>query len=583
MTNTLFYGDNLSILQQHIGDATVDLVYLDPPFNSNRDYNVLFKEQSGKESPAQIKAFGDTWNWAGAAEAWADFPTLCPVPKVIELMRGFHNTLGENDVMAYLVMMAPRLYHLWRVLKPTGSLYLHCDPTASHYLKLVLDAIFGAKNYRNEISWKRSSAHSDTKQGMRRCGRIRDIIFYYTKSDAYHWNTLYTPYTAEYLTSEYRHIAPNGRRYKETDLTAAKPGGDTKYDWYVKREAAAGGRWTADLEEEFRNPKPGWTYKAVPPYNGRSWAYSKANLRQFVLSGHIIHRETGIPRLMQFADEMPGIPLQDAWDDIPPASGAQWLGYPTQKPIALLERIINASSNPGDVVLDPFCGCGTAIVAAQKLGRQWLGIDVTPIATSLIQKRLFDMFEARDVRLLSAADKASAATLARAFQVEGLPTDEAGAKAMFEADHKKFEMWAVGLVPAIPQEKKGADGGIDGLAYFDVGAKDLTKAVVQVKGGKAGAPDVQQLVGAMSKTGAALGFFVTLEKPTGKMFAEALSAGYYKAKTGVGRQVPAMQIRTVGELLAGNHFDFPVTVGSNVSFKSAAQVAAAAGQAGLDL
>ena len=224
MTNTLFYGDNLSILSQHVDDATVDLVYLDPPFNSNRDYNVLFREQSGKESPAQIKAFGDTWNWAGAAEAWADFPALCPVPKVIELMRGFHNTLGENDVMAYLVMMAPRLYHLWRVLKPTGSLYLHCDPTASHYLKLILDAIFGAKNFRNEISWKRSSAHSDTKQGMRRCGRIRDIIFYYAKSDNYLWNTLYTPYTTEYLMSEYRHIAPDGRRYKETDLTAAKPG-----------------------------------------------------------------------------------------------------------------------------------------------------------------------------------------------------------------------------------------------------------------------------------------------------------------------------------------------------------------------
>ena len=530
-----FYGDNLSILQQHVDDATVDLVYLDPPFNSNRDYNVLFKEQSGKESPAQIKAFGDTWNWAGAAESWANFAEICPVPKVIELMRGFHNTLGENDVMAYLVMMAPRLYQLWRVLKPTGSLYLHCDPTASHYLKLILDAIFGAKNFRNEISWKRSSAHSDTKQGMKRCGRIRDIIFYYTKSDAYCWNTQYIPYTAEYLASEYRHVAPNGRRYKETDLTAAKPGGDTKYDWYVKREIALSGRWQADIEEEFRNPKPGWAYKAVPPYNGRSWAYSKANIKQFALSGHIIHRETGIPRLIQFADEMPGIPLQDAWDDIPPASGGQWLGYPTQKPLALLERIINASSNPGDVVLDPFCGCGTAIVAAQKLGRNWLGIDVTPIATSLIQKRLFDQFEARDIRLLSAADKSNAVTRARAFRVEGLPTDEAGARAMFEADHKKFEMWAVGLVPAIPQEKKGADGGIDGLAYFDVGAKDLTKAVVQVKGGKnVGSPGVQQLKGAMHSFGASLGFYVTLEAPTKYMIAEALSAGFYKARDGRG-------------------------------------------------
>jgi len=230
------------------------------------------------------------------------------------------------------------------------------------------------------------------------------------------------------------------------------------------------------------------------------------------------------------------------------------------------------------------CGCGTAIVAAQKLGRQWLGIDVTPIATSLIQKRLFDQFEARDLRLLSPADRANAAALARAFQVEGLPIDEDGARAMFEADHKKFEMWAVGLVPAIPQEKKGADGGIDGLAYFDVGAKELTKAVIQVKGGKnVGSPGMQQLRGAMSGLNAALGFYVTLEAPTKNMKAETLSAGFYKAATGVGRQVPAMQIRTVAELLAGQGFEFPVTVGSNVSFKSASAIAAASGQGGLGL
>ena len=292
-----------------------------------------------------------------------------------------------------------------------------------------------------------------------------------------------------------------------------------------------------------------------------------------------------VPRMKHYLDEMKGIGVQDTSDDISPINSMakECLGYPTQKPVALLERIINASSNPGDVVLDPFCGCGTAIVAAQKLGRQWLGIDVTPIATSLIQKRLYDMFEVRDIRLLSAADRQNAVTLTRAFRVEGLPTDEAGAKAMFEADHKKFEMWAVGLVPAIPQEKKGADGGVDGLAYFDVGDKDLTKAVVQVKGGKVGAPNVQQFVGAMGKTRASLGFFVTLEKPTKNMLSEALSAGFYKAKSGVGRQVPAMQIRTVAELLDGRHFDFPVTAGSNVSFKSAASVAAAAGQAGLDL
>ena len=208
MSNTLLYGDNLSILSQHINDATVDLIYLDPPSNSNRSYNILFKEQSGKESPAQIKAFGDTWNWAGAAEAWADFPALCPVPKVIELMCGFHNTLGENDVMAYLVMMAPRLYHLWRVLKPTGSIYLHCDPTASHYLKLILNAIFGAKNYRNEIIWKRTSAHNDTAQGLKRYGRNHDVIYFYTKTGDTTWNPQYSSYGDDYLSAKYNYEDP---------------------------------------------------------------------------------------------------------------------------------------------------------------------------------------------------------------------------------------------------------------------------------------------------------------------------------------------------------------------------------------
>jgi len=474
---------------------------------------------------------------------------------VIELMRGFHNTLGENDVMAYLVMMAPRLYHLWRVLKPTGSLYLHCDPTASHYLKLILDAIFGAKNYRNEIIWKRTSAHNDTAQGLKRYGRNHDVIYFYTKTGETTWNPQYSNYDDDYLSAKYSYADPDGRRWKSSDMSG--PGGAAKGN-------------------------PQYEFLGVTRY----WRFSKENMNKMLAEGRIHQANPdAVPRMKHYLDEMKGIGIQDTWDDISPINSMakERLGYPTQKPVALLERIISASSNPGDVVLDAFCGCGTAIVAAQKLGRRWLGIDVTPIATSLIQKRLFDMFEARDVRLLSAADRQNAVTLARAFRVEGLPTDEAGAKAMFEADHKKFEMWAVGLVPAIPQEKKGADGGVDGLAYFDVGDKELTKAVVQVKGGKAGAPDVQRLVGAMGKTGAALGFFVTLEKPTKNMLSEALSAGFYKAKSGVGRQVPAMQIRTVAELLEGRHFDFPVTTGSNVSFKSASQVAAAAGQAGLDL
>ena len=555
MANTLFYGDNLSILQQHVDDATVDLIYLDPPFNSNRDYNVLFREQSGKESPAQIKAFGDTWNWAGAAEAWADFAALCPVPKVIELMRGFHNTLGENDVMAYLVMMAPRLYHLWRVLKPTGSLYLHCDPTASHYLKLILDGIFGAKNFKNEIIWQRANVKGDVR---RKFGANHDIILLYSKTSEFTFNSQFGHQHEEYM-GRFRLDDSDGRGlYRLAPLDSPNPRPNLTYD-----------------------------YKGYKP-PAKGWRVSRELMEQLDADGRLAFPKSADGRIARkhYVQEQEGPKIGDTWTDIATlqAVGKERLGYPTQKPIALLERIINASSNPGDVVLDPFCGCGTAIVAAQKLGRQWLGIDVTPIATSLIQKRLFDQFEARDIRLLSAADKANAVVAARAFRVEGLPTDEAGARAMFEADHKKFEMWAVGLVPAIPQEKKGADGGIDGLAYFDVGAKELTKAVIQVKGGKnVGSPGVQQLRGAMHGMNAALGFYVTLEAPTKNMRAEALSAGFYKAATGVGRQVPAMQIRTVAELLSGDGFDFPITVGSNVSFKAASAIASASGQGGLGL
>jgi len=259
-------------------------------------------------------------------------------------------------MLAYLSMMAPRLKELHRVLNPTGSLYLHCDPTASHYLKLLMDAVFGAKRILNEICWKRSSAHSDTKQGMKRCGRVRDLLLVYSKSEEYVWNPVYTPYSSEYAEQEYRHLAKNGRHYKETDATAAKPGGDVEYDWRVKRRLVAGARWEADLNDEYLAPKAGFEYKAVKPYSGRYWAYSKENLKKFAREGRLIHRRTGAPRIVQFGDEMLGVPLQDLWTDIPPERGAVDLGYPTQKPLALLERVIQISSDEGHLVLDPFCG-----------------------------------------------------------------------------------------------------------------------------------------------------------------------------------------------------------------------------------
>ena len=291
-------------------------------------------------------------------------------------------------MQSYLCMMAVRLLELRRVLKDTGSIYLHCDPTASHYLKLLMDAVFGSGLFLKEMTWKRSSAHSDTKQGMRRAGKIRDVVLVYTKTADCVWNPQYMAYTDDYLQVEYRHVTPDGRRYKETDVTAAKPGGDTEYEWRVKRPTHEKTRWQADLADEHRTPRPGWEYKAANPYRGRYWAYSKSNLVSFWNEGRLIHRETGMPRLMQFADDMPGVPLQDLWDDIPPVLGNERVGYPTQKPLALLERIIRASSNEGDLVLDPFCGCATACVAAENLGRRWIGIDMSPKAVELVNVRL---------------------------------------------------------------------------------------------------------------------------------------------------------------------------------------------------
>ena len=551
--NTLYFGDNLEILKRHISEESVDLIYLDPPFNSNRDYNILFREQSGAESPSQIKAFGDTWNWAGAAESWHNFTTLCPSPKVIELMQGFHNAIGENDVLAYLVMMAPRLYHLHRVLKSTGSLYLHCDPTASAYLRLILDCIFSPKNFKNEIIWKRTSSHNDAK---RKYGRVSDTLFYYTKSyDEYTFNVQRADYSDRHLTKFYQFVEEEtGRKYALDNMRSPSPRPNLTYD-----------------------------YKGYKPH-ANGWSISQEKMEQLDSEGriHFPANKEGRIRLKRYLDEMAGVPLGNVWEDIRPiqSQAKERLGYPTQKPLALLERIIMASTNPGDVVLDPFCGCGTAIVAAQKLGRSWIGIDITPIATSLVQKRLFDSFGAKDTRLLSKDDPAQRIS----FATQGLPTDLAGAKLLYEKDisHKDFEMWAVGLIPAIPQEKKGADRGIDGIAYFHDNPKKPSKAVVQIKGGHVTANQIRDLLGVMTAEKAQLGFFVTLEAPTKPMKEAALSAGYYTPPSGVGRRVEALQIRTIEDLLEGRDFDFPL-YGSNVSYQQAERLQEAEKQGELEI
>ncbi len=519
--NTLFYGDNLKILREYIPDESVDLIYLDPPFNSSRSYNVLFKDESGREAESQIMAFDDTWHWGeSAAQQYEALISSAP-PHVAAMIGALRQFIGANQMMAYLVMMAGRLVELHRVLKPTGSLYLHCDPTASHYLKIILDTIFGVGNFRTEIIWKRSTAHSDTKQGRQQHGRIHDVVLFYTKSNTWTWNPVYLPYDLEYVDQFYSHVEEGtGRRYALDNLTAAKPGGDTLYEW-----------------------------KGVKPYKGRFWAYSKDRMAQFEREGRLYYTKTGMPRYKRYLDEMPGVPIQDLWLDIPPALGAQDLGYPTQKPLALLERIIQASSSPGDWVLDPFCGCGTAVAAAQKLGRRWIGIDITHLSISLQKYRLESMFPNLTVRVV------------------GEPEDLGAARKLAQDDRYQFQWWALSLVRAKPvggaagvrQGKKGSDKGVDGvITFMDDRSGKAKRVLVQVKSGHVKSGDVRDLIGALQNEDAALGVFISLEAPTREMEAAAHAAGFYDSP-GWGKKYPRLQLLTIEELLKGKTVNMPPT------------------------
>ncbi|CAK8720358.1 DNA methylase N-4/N-6 domain-containing protein [Candidatus Electronema halotolerans] len=317
MKDQLYYGDNLKILREYIRDESVDLIYLDPPFNSNRSYNVLFKDESGQDSEAQLTAFEDTWHWDLAAAAVYEKIVTSAPPHVASMIGALREFIGTNQVTAYIVMMTARLLELHRVLKPTGSLYLHCDPTASHYLKIVLDSIFGMQNFRNEFVWKRSSAHSDAKQGSKQGGRIHDTIFFYTKGKEWTWNPIYTKYDDNYIKKNYRYTdKKSGRKFCIDNLTAAKPGGDTSYEWRVKRKKDGKASWEADLTEEYLSQKEDWEYKGVPPYKKRFWAYSQKNMREFSKQDRLYYSDSGMPRYKRYLDEMPGVPLQDLWTDI---------------------------------------------------------------------------------------------------------------------------------------------------------------------------------------------------------------------------------------------------------------------------
>lgn len=529
--NKLYYGDNLDVLRRYVKDETVDLVYLDPPFNSRQDYNVLFAEKDGTRSSSQIMAFEDTWEWN--LEAERNYEEIVEGGgRIYDAMRAFRTFLGNSDMMAYLAMMAPRLVELRRVLKVTGSIYLHCDPTASHYLKMLMDAVFGPQYFRTEIVWKRSSAHSDTKQGRKQHGRIHDLLLFYSKTDSWVWNPVYTPYDPDYIRDFFKYTEEgSGRKFGSYDITG--PGG-----------AAKG------------NPQ----YEVLGVT--RCWRYSKDRMDEMIRQGRIYQPKPGaVPREKRYLDEMPGIPLQDVWIDVTPiaAQAAERLGYPTQKPEALLERILKGSSSEGDLVLDPFCGCGTAIAVAQRLKRRWIGIDITHLAVNLIKKRLRDAF---------------GPSIDETYEIIGEPTTLREAEALAREDPYQFQWWALWLVGARPiEQKKGADRGIDGRLYFHDDKSGKTKQIVlSVKAGNINVSQVRDLRGVIEREKAEVGVLISLEPATKPMEKEAASAGFYDSP--FGKKYPRLQLVTVGELLASKEIEYPRTL--DVTFKRAPRARAAA-------
>lgn len=489
MSNRLYFGDCLDVMREDISDESVDLVYLDPPFNSKRLYNAFI-------GGAQWVAFDDTWRWHEAVD---DFHDVAQDVSLSDTMEGLKRILGESSNLAYLSYMANRLRECRRVLKSTGSIYLHCDPTMSHYLKVVMDGVFGESSFRNEITWKRTGgAHNDARQW----GRIADSILFYSKTRKWKWHTQYTPYDREYINQRYRTKDQSGRMFYPNTMTAAGDGPPRVFRGQIK----------------------------APP-SGTHWRYSQEKIDQMEQEDRLYYSSTGMPYVKSYLDERRGKTVQNIWTDVVMSkSGKERLDYPTQKPMALLERILKASSEEGDVVLDPFCGCGTTIEAAQGLGRQWIGIDICVNACKVIERRFRDRFDSvwSDVEFI------------------GMPKTSEDARTLADMDKFRFERWAASLVDGMEANKKQrGDKGIDGRGRIPIRKGQFIDIVSQVKGGGTGPGDVQAFNGARQQAGADLGIFTCFEdRVTHNMRNAAVSAGRFM-------DVPVVQIFTVEDFFDG--------------------------------
>ena len=509
--NTLYLGDCLNVLRDNVPDESVDLIYNDPPFNSKRDYNIFFDD---KEIQTQRIAFEDTWTLKNIQDSLAELHTL-KTDYLYFLLLTYQKVAPH--AFPYLTMMSLRILEMHRVLKPTGSFYLHCDPTMNHYLKTVCDIIFGEKNFRNEIVWKRTTAHNDPG----RYGANIDTILFYTKSDNWKWNEIYLEHGEKYI-SRFKNKDRDGRLWQDDNLTAkGLSGGGYEYEY-----KGAKSLWRVPLE----------------------------TMKKLDAEGKLHFTNKGGIRLKRYLDNNKGIVLQALWDDISPinSQAKERLGYPTQKPKALLERIIKASSNEGDTVLDGFSGCGTTIDAAEGSHRNWIGIDISPIAISLVKRRLVDTYGEHLSK----------------FEVRGTPTDEQSAIELWKQNPNAFQDWWLTEFEVFSTTfgTKGADKGIDGIAQYltDPKTQNVIRAAFQVKGGvHIQSKDIDALLGAMDKHKCELGVFLTIAEPTKPMLDTIASSGFIEIP---GFKIPRLQILTLEDYFKKKSLKLPKY---NITFKAA--------------
>ena len=522
---TLVRGDNLEEMRKFPDDC-IDLIATDPPFNSQRNYFVPYRDEHGQEPDTLIRAFTDTWTWGETAEDAYGALIVEVGGQIGDTIQGMRQFLNETPMMAYLVMMAIRIVEMQRILKPTGSLYLHCDSASSHYLKIVLDAVFGANKFRNEIVWQRTSAHNDGN----RFGRVHDIILFYSKSSQPLWNPVYTEHDPEYVKKSYRHEDERGR-YRIGDLTG--PGmrqGESGQPWRGVDPTDVGRCWSVPH-------KDAWPEEVQPPENYENLSVQE-KLDALDANGLIYWPPTGrVPGFKRYLSTSKGRRVHDVITDINPLSGQskERTGYPTQKPIELYKRIVAASSNEGALVLDPFCGCGTTLMAAESLNRHWIGIDLTYLATGAVRQQIERLFP----------------QLRNSVTIAGTPENAEQALELAHTNPHGFEEWCVTHVLHFrPNARRGGDGGIDGTFRFPIGRvqgrQAYGKAVAQVKGGNYTLGHIRDFRTAMQNVEADLGVFVVTSPPTQGMLTEARRSGTYKHPS-YDLSVPVLQIYEIQE------------------------------------